>query len=99
MTSITATVQAQPITASASGSGNISASVGSSVVTASAGGGIGPQGQQGIQGQQGVAGTALASASDVQLSGLAEGDLLRYGSGGKWQNYPESNVIVDAGNF
>ena len=99
MTQITATVQAQPITASVSGDGNISASVGSTVVTASAGGGIGPQGQQGIQGQQGVAGTALASASDVQLSNVAEGDILRYGSGGKWQNYPERDLVVDAGNF
>lgn len=99
MSAITATVVSQPITASVSSAGSISASVSSSAVTATAGGGIGPQGQQGIQGQQGVAGTALASASDVQLSGLAEGDLLRYGSGGKWQNYPESNVIVDAGNF
>jgi hypothetical protein len=98
MTQITATVSAQPITASVSGSGNISASVGSSVVTASAGGGIGPQGQQGIQGQQGVAGTALGSASDVQLSGLSEGDLLRYG-GGKWQNYPENNLVIDGTNF
>lgn len=96
MTGITATVQAQPITASVSGNGSISASVGSSVVEASAGGGIGPQGPQGVIGPPG---NALSAASDVQLNGVAEGDLLRYGSGGKWQNYPERDLVVDAGNF
>ena len=99
MTQITANVNSQPITATVNASGNISASVGSSVVQANAGGGIGPQGVQGIQGQQGVAGTALASASDAQFTSLAEGDLLRYGSGGKWQNYPENNLVIDGANF
>jgi hypothetical protein len=96
MTQITATVNSQPITATVNASGNISASVGSSVVTANAGGGIGPQGVQGVIGPPG---NALSAASDVQLSGVAEGDLLRYGSGGKWQNYPERDLVVDAGNF
>ena len=99
MSNITASVSSQPITASVNASGGISANVGSSVVAANASGGIGPQGVQGIQGQQGVAGTALASASDAQFTSLAEGDLLRYGSGGKWQNYPENNLVIDGANF
>lgn len=96
MSQITASVSSQPITATVADSGSISASVGSSVVEATAGGGIGPQGPQGVIGPPG---NALSAASDVQLSGVAEGDLLRYGSGGKWQNYPERDVVVDAGNF
>jgi hypothetical protein len=96
MSQITASVSSQPITATVDASGSISASVGSSVVEASAGGGIGPQGPQGVIGPPG---NALSAASDVQLSNVAEGDLLRYGSGGKWQNYPERDVVVDAGNF
>jgi hypothetical protein len=96
MTQITASVSSQPITATVAASGAISASVGSSVVEASAGGGIGPQGPQGVIGPPG---NALSGASDVQLSGVAEGDLLRYGGGGKWQNYPERDLVVDAGNF
>jgi hypothetical protein len=95
MTQITATVQAQPITATVSGNGNISASVGSSVVTASAGGGIGPQGPQGVIGPPG---NALSAASDVQLSNVADGDLLRY-SNSKWRNKPESDIVIDGQNF
>lgn len=94
MTQITASVSAPTITASASG-GSISASVGSSVVTASASGGIGPQGPQGAQGNLGA---GLGDLTDVDLSGTTDGDLLRYGSG-KWRNYPEASVPIDAGNF
>jgi hypothetical protein len=96
MTQITATVVSQPITASVNSSGNISANVGASSVSVSAGGGIGPQGPAGPLGPPG---NALAAASDVQLSGVAEGDLLRYGSGGKWQNYAEGDLIIDGQNF
>jgi hypothetical protein len=96
MSNITATVSSQPITATVSSSGSISASVGSSVVAANAGGGIGPQGVQGVIGPPG---NALSAASDVQLSNVAEGDLLRYGSGGKWQNYPSSDLTIDGQNF
>ena len=96
MSQITASVSSQPITATVNASGGISASVGSSVVEASAGGGIGPQGPSGPIGPPG---NALSGASDVQLSNVAAGDLLRYGSGGKWQNYPERDLVVDAGNF
>jgi hypothetical protein len=95
MTQITASVSAQPITASVSGNGNISASVGSSVVTASAGGGIGPQGPQGVIGPPG---NALSAASDVQLSNVADGDLLRYSSN-KWRNHAEGDLILDGQNF
>jgi len=94
MTGITATVSSQPITASVSGSGNISASVGSSSITASAGGGIGPQGPQG---NVGPTGNAISGANDVQLTNVADGDLLQY-SGGKWSNNSVNN-IVDFGNF
>jgi len=95
MTQITASVSAQPITASVNASGSISASVGSSVVEASAGGGIGPQGPQGVIGPPG---NALSAASDVQLSGVAEGDVLRY-SNSKWRNYPEGDIVIDGQNF
>lgn len=92
MSEITASVTVRPITASASG-GGISATVGSSTVTASAGGGIGPQGPAG------TAGAGLGDLTDVELAGAAEGDLLRYGGGGKWQNFPEANVVIDGANF
>jgi hypothetical protein len=95
MTQITATVNSQPITATVSASGSISASVGSSVVTANAGGGIGPQGPQGVIGPPG---NALSAASDVQLSNVADGDLLRYSSN-KWRNKPEGDLILDGQNF
>ena len=95
MTQITASVSSQPIAATASGSGVISATVGSSVVEASAGGGIGPQGPQGVIGPPG---NALSAASDVQLSGVAEGDVLRY-SNNKWRNFPEGDIVIDGQNF
>ena len=95
MSDITANVSSQPITATVNASGNISASVGSSVVTANAGGGIGPQGVQGVIGPPG---NALSAASDVQLSGVAEGDVLRYSSN-KWRNYPERDIVIDGQNF
>jgi hypothetical protein len=95
MTQITATVNSQPITATVNASGSISASVGSSVVTANAGGGIGPQGVQGVIGPPG---NALSAASDVQLSNVANGDLLRY-SNSKWRNYAESDIVIDGQNF
>jgi hypothetical protein len=92
---ITASVTSQPITATVADSGSISASVGSSVVEASAGGGIGPQGPQGAIGPPG---NALSGASDVQLTNVADGDLLRYSSN-KWRNHPESDIVIDGQNF
>jgi len=91
MTQITATVNSQPITASVNASGSISASVGSSIVTANAGGGIGPQGPAGTDG-----GT-LEQLSNVQIVSAQNGDVLRYDAN-KWKNYPDAN-IVDGGNW
>jgi len=90
--SISASVTAQPITASVSGAGEIAASVSSSVVSASASGGIGPQGDKGD------AAGLLTQLTDTQISGIADGDVLRYSSS-KWRNYPETNITFDAGNF
>ena len=91
MTGINATVQAQPITASVSGNGNISASVGSSVVNASASGGIGPQGPAGSDGG------SLGGLADVNLTAVQDGDVLRYDSA-KWHNVNQIQV-TDGGNF
>jgi len=91
MTQITATVNSQPITASVNSSGNISANVGSSSVTATAGGGIGPQGPQGSLG------AGLGDLVDVSLSGVQDGDVLRYDAS-KWHNVNQTQV-TDGGNF
>jgi hypothetical protein len=90
MTQITATVNSQPITASVNSSGNISANVGSSVVTANAGGGIGPQGAAGTDGG------SLGGLADVNLTGVQDGDVLRYDST-KWHNVNQT-VVTDGGN-
>ena len=93
MTQITATVNSQPITASVNASGSISANVGSSSVSVSAGGGIGPQGPAG------TSGGPLEQLSNVQIVSAQPGDLLRYGSSGTWQNYAEGDLILDGQNF
>jgi hypothetical protein len=87
---ITANVSSNRITASVTGSA-VAAAVSANIVTTATTGGIGPQGPQG------VAGTALQSASDVALSGVADGDVLRY-SASRWRNYAESQ-LTDGGNF
>jgi hypothetical protein len=89
--SISASVTAQPITASVTESG-ISANVSSTVLTASASGGVGPKGDKGD------AAGLLTQLTDTQISGIADGDVLRYSSS-KWRNYPETNITFDAGNF
>lgn len=89
--SITASVSSSQITARVSGS-SISASVGSSPVRATASGGVGPQGPAGPVGSPSV-----ASSTDVEIDGLADGDVLRYSSN-KWRNYPQDDLL-DAGNF
>jgi hypothetical protein len=89
MTQITASVSSQPITATVNASGGISASVGSSVVTANAGGGIGPQGVAGTDG-----GT-IEQLSNVQIVSAQQGDVLQYGGSNKWNNNP----ILDGGNW
>ena len=92
MSNITATVNSQPITATVAASGNISASVGSSVVTANAGGGVGPQGPAGTDGGN------LEQLANVQIVSAQNGDVLRYSSS-KWRNYPEGDLILDGQNF
>lgn len=89
--SITASVSGSTITARVSGS-SISASVGSSPIRATASGGVGPQGPQGNAGS-----IAISAASDAEISGLADGDVLRYSSS-KWRNYADAN-LTDGGNF
>ena len=88
---IVANVVSQPITASVSGPGSISASVGSSVVSASVGNGIGPQGPPGN------AGGRLNDLSDVNLSSVQNGDVLLYNSA-EWRNVNQTQ-ITDGGNF
>lgn len=88
--SITATVSSSKIAAAVSGS-QVTAAVTSQPLATAVAGGVGPQGPQG------VAGTALETASDVALSGVAEGDVLRY-STSKWRNYADKN-LTDGGNF
>lgn len=87
---IAVAVTSSKISASAGGS-SVTAAVTSQPVATAVAGGIGPQGPQG------VAGTALESASDVALAGVAEGDVLRYSSS-KWRNYADAN-LTDGGNF
>jgi hypothetical protein len=91
MSEITATVVSQPITASVNSTGSISANVGSSSVTATAGGGIGPQGPAGSLG------AGLGDLVDVNLSSVQDGDVLRYDSA-KWHNVNQTQV-TDGGNF
>ena len=92
MTQITATVNSQTITATVNASGGISASVGSSVVTANAGGGVGPQGPAGTDGGN------LEQLANVQIVSAQNGDVLRYSSS-KWRNYPEGDLIFEGQNF
>ena len=88
--SITATITTQPISSSVSGS-TVAASVPTTTVQASAGG-VGPQGPQGPAGAN-----SLASLTDVAVSNVASGDVLRY-SDSAWRNRPES-LLIDGGNF
>ena len=89
------TIVTQPISASVSSSGTVQASVTATTATATLTGGIGPQGPQGPQGPPG---DALAAASDVALSGVADGNVLRYQSN-KWRNFKETDLTLDGGNF
>ena len=67
MTAITASVVSQPISASVSGAGEITATVGSSSISSLVGGGIGPQGPAGVAGATGATGaTGAAAAEDAR---------------------------------
>jgi hypothetical protein len=61
------------------------------VLSASASGGIGPQGDKGD------AAGLLTQLTDTAISSVAEGDVLRYSSS-KWRNYPDAS-ITDGGNW
>lgn len=90
-----ATVISQPIVASVSSSGEISASVvASPAVSSTASGGVGPQGPPGPTGV-----VAINQAQDVTLTGLSDGDLLRYSTAAsRWLNVNQNNIL-DGGNF
>jgi hypothetical protein len=86
---ISVAVTSSKISASAGGS-SVTAAVTSQPVATAVAGGIGPQGPQGPA-------ASIASASDVALSSLTDGDVLRYSSS-KWRNYADAN-LTDGGNF
>lgn len=87
--SISVSVSSPGVSASVSG-GVVSASVSApSTIGATVAGGIGPTGPAGVN--------QLADATDVQLSSVADGDVLRYSSS-KWRNYADTN-LTDGGNF
>lgn len=88
---ISVAVTSSTISASAGGS-SVTATVGSSPVSASASGGVGPQGPVGPAGSPSIAGS-----SDVELASLTDGDVLRYSSN-RWRNYADTN-LTDGGNF
>lgn len=89
---IDATISTSPITASVSSSGTVSASVSTSTAAvAGVSGGVGPTGPAGNAGP-------LSDVADVQLSGVADGDVLRY-QANKWRNFKETDLTIDGGNF
>ena len=90
MSSISAQVASQPITATASG-GVVNAAVSSSTAMVTIAGGVGPQGPAGTNGGP------LEQLSNVQITSAQAGDVLRY-SDSKWRNSPETD-IVDGGNW
>ena len=90
MSSVSATVTSQPITATVSGS-TVSAAVTSSSSSVSIAGGVGPQGPAG------TSGGPLEQLSNVQITSAQAGDVLRF-SNSKWRNSPETD-IVDGGNW
>jgi len=71
MSDIAANVVSQPISATVSGAGGISASVGSSAIGVSVGGGIGPQGPSGDAG--GGGGATLSDATPLAPGAAAAG--------------------------
>lgn len=91
MTNITATTKSAPISVTVTSTGSVAASVGTTVLSASVSGGIGPQGPAGNKG------AGLADLTDVALTNLQDGDLLRY-EATKWQNVNET-TLCDGGNF
>jgi len=90
--SIDANVTTSPISATVSPAGTVQAAVSSSsAAIAGVSGGVGPQGPAGNAGP-------LTGVTDVALSGVADGDVLRYESN-KWRNFKETDLTLDGGNF
>ena len=90
--SIDATISTSPISATVNAAGTVQAAVSSSsAAIAGVSGGVGPQGPAGNAGP-------LAGVTDVALSGVADGDVLRYQSS-KWRNFKETDLTLDGGNF
>lgn len=87
----------QPITATISTGGVVSARIPATAsVSASVSGGVGPQG---VAGPTGPAGSnTLAALADVQIDSAASGDLLRF-SDGKWRDFSEQDLVIDGQNF
>lgn len=95
MSEVAINVTKTPITISAT-AGTVAAGVSTTIVSTSAGGGIGPQGPTGATGPQGIPGDALGVASDVQIVGLTNGDVLTYSTTeNKWTN----SDTLDGGNW
>ena len=88
----------QPVNVSAAiESASIAATVQSTAgVSASVFGGVGPQGPAGVPGPAGGI-TSLSQASDVAISNVSDGDVLRF-SQTRWRNYSELQ-LTDGGNF
>jgi len=89
MVSVSASSTKIEVTAASSG---IGVSVSPSPVTASSTGGPGPTGLQGPPGVQ-----QLSALTDVALTNLQSGDVLRYGTG-SWEN-AAGGQLTDGGNF
>jgi hypothetical protein len=89
--SISVSVSSPSISAAVTQTGVAAAVASTAPVSATVQGGIGPAGVPGS--------TTIAGATDVELSGVANGDVLRY-SNSKWRNYAETDLfLLDAGNF
>lgn len=84
---ISVTASSSTITATAAAT-SVGAAVTQTTVSATASGGVGPAGEAASQ---------LDGLQDVQLVGLADGDVLRYSST-KWRNAAEES-ITDGGNW
>ncbi len=97
MSSVNAVVSGGRIVASVVGESVVSASVSPGGVSASVVGGIGPQGVPGNIGPQGAGATTLSQLTDVSLSSVSGGDVLRFDST-KWVNFRDKD-LTDGGAF
>lgn len=90
--SVSATIVTQPIAATVQAGGTVAASVSTgTAAVSSVGGGIGPQGPSGQAGP-------LSDVTDVVLSGVADGDVIRR-QDNAWRNFREIDLTIDGGNF